>query len=148
MVKNQRTVVPADERLYYAQLDESDDPIVFPAEIIRILAPVFEVSTTGMARLLGMSRYVVWRKIHRGEALPPEYQARAMGAVQLYVMALHLYGYQTVTGRQEARRWMNDWLREPRRWFGWHKPAELLGSDVKQKKLLTLVKSLAAGVYL
>lgn len=129
-------------------LDESDSPIVLPAEIIQRLASVFEVSTTGMAQLLGMSRHVVWRRIHRREALPPKYQARAMGALRLHALALHLYGYQTINARREARRWMNDWLREPRLWFGWRKPIEYLGSDMEQKKMLTLIKGIAAGVYM
>lgn len=129
-------------------LDESDSPIVLPAEIIQKLAPVFEVSTTGMAQLLGMSRHVVWRRIHRREALPPKYQARAMGAIRIYALALDLYVYQTVNARREARRWMNDWLREPRLWFGWRKPIEFLGSDMEQKKMLTLIEGIAAGVYM
>jgi hypothetical protein len=83
---------------------DMDDPIVLPADIIRRLAPVFEVSTTGMARLLDMSRHVVWRRIHRREALPAGYQARAMGAIRLYALALDLRGYQTVNGRRETRR--------------------------------------------
>lgn len=78
--------------------------IPWPAEIVRQLAPVFETSTTGMAQILGMSRHVVWRKIHRHDALPPQYQSRAMGAVRLYVLTLDLYGHQTVSGRREARR--------------------------------------------
>jgi len=90
--------------------DEMDDPIVFPADIIRRLAPIFEVSTTGMARLLGMSRHVVWRRIHGREPLPAEYQARAQGAVRLYARALDLCWYQTVNGRRETRRWLNAWL--------------------------------------
>lgn len=64
MVKSQRPVISADERLHYAQPDGLNDPIVFPAEIIRNLALVFDVSTTGMACFLGMRRHVVWRKIH------------------------------------------------------------------------------------
>lgn len=129
-------------------LDEVDSPIVLPAEIIQRLASVFEVSTTGMAQLLGMSRHVVWRRIHRREALPPKYQARAMGALRLHALALHLYGYQTINARREARRWMNEWLREPRLWFGWRKPIEFLGSDVEQKKVLTLIGGIAAGFYM
>ena len=128
--------------------DETDSPIVLPAEIIQKLAPVFEVSTTGMAQLLGMSRHVVWRRIHRRNALPPKYQARAMGALRLHALALDLYGYQTVNARREARRWMNDWLREPRLWFGWRRPIEFLGSDGEQKKVLTLVSGIVAGVYM
>jgi putative toxin-antitoxin system antitoxin component (TIGR02293 family) len=147
MVKSQKTVAFADKRLYYAQPYERDDPIVFPAEIIRVLAPVFEVSTTGMARLLGMSRHVVWRKIHRREALPPEYQARALGAVRVYVLALDLYSYHTVSRRQEARQWLNDWLRTPLWAFGWRKPLELLDSDKDQKALLTLLARVVVGVY-
>ncbi len=129
-------------------LDEVDSPIVLPAEIIQKLAPVFEVSTTGMAQLLGMSRHVVWRRIHRREALPPKYRARAMGAIRLHALALELYGYQTVNARRESRRWMNDWLREPRLWFGGSRPIEFLGSDVEQKKVLTLIEGIAAGVYM
>lgn len=129
-------------------LDEADSPIVLPADIILRLAPVFEVSTTGMAQLLGMSRHVVWRRIHRHEALPPKYQERAMGALRLHTLALDLYGYQTISARREARRWMNDWLREPRLWFGWRRPIEFLGSDVEQKEVLTLVGGIVAGVYM
>lgn len=129
-------------------LDKADSLIILPAEIIQKLAPVFEVSTTGMAQLLGMSRHVVWRRIHRREALPPKYQARAMGAIRIYAFALDLYGCQTANARREARRWMNDWLREPRLWFGWRKPIEFLGSDVEQKKVLTLIEGIAAGVYM
>lgn len=128
--------------------DEYDSPIVLPAEIIQKLAPVFEVSTTGMAQLLGMSRHVVWRRIHQREALPPKYQERAMGALRLHALALHLYGYQTVNARREARRWMNDWLREPRLWFGWRRPIEFLSSDMEQKEVLTLVGGVVAGVYM
>lgn len=128
--------------------DEADSPIVLPAEIIQKLAPAFEVSTTGMAQLLGMSRHVVWRRIHQRNALPPKYQARAMGVLRLHALALDLYGYQTVNARREARRWMNDWLREPRLWFGWRRPIEFLGSDGEQKKVLTLVSGIVAGVYM
>jgi len=148
MVKSQQMTVPADLRQFYAPPDEWDDPIVLPAEIIRSLAPAFEVSTTGMARLLGMSRHVVWRKIHRREALPPQYQARAMGAVRLYALALGLYWYHTVSERKEARRWLNDWFRTPRLVFGWKKPIELLGSDKDQKAVLTLLARIGAGVYM
>lgn len=129
-------------------MDEPNDPIILPASIIQALAPFYKVSTTEMARLLGMRRHVVWRKIHRREALPALYQARAMGAIRLYALALDLYGHQTVNARREARRWMNDWLREPRFWFGWRKPIELLDSDEEQMKLLTLVEGIAAGVYM
>ena len=129
-------------------LDEVDSPIVLPAEIIQKLAPVFEVSTTGMVQLLGVSRHVVWRRIHQRKALPPKYQARAMGAIRIYALALDLYGCQTANARREARRWMNDWLREPRLWFGWRKPIEFLGSDVEQKKVLTLIEGIAAGAYM
>lgn len=148
MVKSQKTVASVGERLYYSQPDETDDPIVFPAEIVRRLAPVFEVSTTGMARLLGMSRHVVWRKIHRREALPPQYQARAMGAVRIYILALDLCSYRTVSARQEARQWLNDWLRTERMVFGLKKPMELLGSDKDQKVVLTLLARIGAGVYM
>lgn len=128
--------------------DEEDSHIVLPAEIIQRLAPVFEVSTTGMAQLLGMSRHVVWRRIHRREALPLRYQARAMGAIRLYALALDIYPYHTVKARRVARRWMNDWLREPRLWFGWRRPIEFLGSAVGQRKVLTLVEGIVAGVYM
>lgn len=124
------------------------EPILWPAEIIRQLAPVFETSTTGMARILGMSRHVVWRRIHRHEALPPQYQARAMGAVRLYVLMLDLYGYQTISGRREARRWMNDWLRAPRPRSVWRRPIECLGSDEDQERLLNLVERIVAGAYM
>lgn len=127
--------------------DEMDDPIVFPADIIRRLAPIFEVSTTGMARLLGMSRHVVWRRIHGREPLPAEYQARAQGAVRLYARALDLCWYQTVNGRRETRRWLNDWLRTPRPGAGKHRPIEILGTEEGQKELLALVMRLSTDVY-
>lgn len=147
MVKSQQMTVPADLRQFYAPPDEWDDPIVLPAEIIRSLAPVFEESTTGMTRLLGMSRHVVWRKIHRRENLPLEYQARAQGAVRIYVMALELCSYRTVSARQVARRWLNDWLRTPCLAFGWRKPMDLLSSDKEQNSLLTLLARVGACVY-
>jgi uncharacterized protein (DUF2384 family) len=90
----------------------------------------------------------VWRKIHRREALPPEYQARALGAVRIYVLALDLCSYRTVSARQEARQWLNGWLRTPRLAFGWRKPIELLGSDKDQKSLVMLLAGIVAGVYL
>jgi len=125
-----------------------DDPIVFPADIIRRLAPVLEVSTTGMARLLGMSRHVVWRRIHRREALPARYQGRAMGAIRLHALALDLCWYQTVNGRRETRGWLNDWLRTPRPEAHKRRPIELLGNEEGQKELLALVMRLSTDVYI
>lgn len=127
--------------------DEMDDPIVFPADIIRRLAPVFEVSTTGMARLLGMSRHVVWRRIHRREALPTKYQGRAMGAIRLHALALDLCWYQTVNGRRETRRWLNDWLRTSRAGARKRRLIELLGTEEGQKELLAVVMTLSTVVY-
>lgn len=127
--------------------EEMDDPIVFPADIIRRLAPVFKVSTTGMARLLGMSRHVVWRRIHGREPLPAEYQARVMEAIRLYALALDLCGYQTVNRRRETRRWLNAWLRTPRLGAGKHRPIEILGTEEGQKQLLALVMRISTHVY-
>lgn len=129
-------------------LDADDLPILMPAAIVQRLAPVFEVSTTRMARLLGMSRHVVWRRIHRRQALPPEYQARAMGAIRVYVIALNLYWYQTLNGRREARRWMNDWLRSPSVRFSGRRPIELLGSVSGQRKLLAVLTRIETGDYM
>lgn len=126
---------------------EMNDPIVFPADIIRRLAPVFEVSTTGMARLLGMSRHVIWRRIHRREPLPAEYQARAQGAVRLYARALDLCWYQTGNGRRETRRWLNDWLRTPRPGASKRRLIEFLGTEEGQKELLALVVRISTDVY-
>lgn len=131
-----------------ASMDEPNDAIILPAAIIQALAPVYQVSTTEMARLLGMSRHVVWRKIHRREVLPAAYQARAMGAIRLYAKTLDLYSAYTVNRRQEARQWLNDWLRAPRAALGGRKPIELLGSDSDQKAVWKLVAGIAAGVYM
>lgn len=128
-------------------VERQEETITLPAEIIRNLAPIFEVSTTRMAALLGMSRHAVWRRIHRQEALPPYYQARAMGAIRLYVRTLGLYSYDTIRSRREARRRLNDWLRAPRVGFGGRKPIELLASDKEQKKLLRLMADIAEGLY-
>lgn len=125
-----------------------DGPIVLPADIIRRLAPIFEISTTGMARLLGMSRHVVWRRIHRREALPARYQGRAMGAIRLHALALDLCWYQTVNGRRETRGWLNDWLRTPRPEAHKRRPIELLGNEEGQKELLALVMRLSTDVYI
>jgi uncharacterized protein (DUF2384 family) len=119
------------------------DPVVLPANVIRQLAPVFEVSTTGMAHLLGMSRHAVWRRIHRQQALPGRYQVRAMGAIRLYALALNICWLQTVKGRQESRRWLNDWLRTGKPGSGNHRPIELLGSDEGQRELQALVMKIA-----
>ncbi|MBX9872073.1 MAG: hypothetical protein K2X75_08745 [Burkholderiaceae bacterium] len=127
--------------------DELVDPIVFPADVIQRLAPVFEVSTTGMAHLLGISRHVVWRSIHRREALPAMYQGRAMGAIRLYALALDLCWYQTVNGRRETRRWLNDWLRTPRPGARKRRLIELLSTEEGQKELLALVVRISTDVY-
>ena len=119
------------------------DPLVLPADVIRQLAPVFEVSTTGMAHLLGMSRHAVWRRIHRQQALPERYQARAMGAIRLYALALDVCWLQTVKGRRETRRWMNDWLRKARPESSKSRPIELLGSDEGQRELQALMMKIA-----
>jgi len=124
-----------------------DGPIVLPADIIRRLAPIFEMSTTGMARLPGMSRHVVWRRIHQCEALPAEYQVRAIGAIRLYALALDLCWYQTVNGRRETRRWLNDWLRTPRPGAGRHRPIEILDTEEGQKEVLALVMRITTDVY-
>jgi uncharacterized protein (DUF2384 family) len=123
------------------------DPVVLPADVVRQLAPVFEVSTTGMAHLLGMSRQAIWRRIHRREALPERYQARAMGAIRLYALALDVCWFQTVKGRRETRRWLNDWLRTPRPGSSKSRPIELLGSDEGQRELHALVMRIADTSY-
>lgn len=71
-----------------------------------------------------------------------------MGAIRLYILALDLYDYRTVKGRREATQWMNDWLRTPCIGFKGLRPVELIGSDLEQRRLLTLMARIAAGVYI
>tara|TARA_B100001250_G_scaffold283409_1_gene245567 strand:+ start:1910 stop:2311 length:402 start_codon:yes stop_codon:yes gene_type:complete len=123
------------------------EAIIWPAEIVRQLAPAFETSTTGMARRLGMSRHRVWRQIHRRQQLSTEDQQRVLGAIRVYVASLKLCGYSTPEQRTWARRWMNDWLRTPNLYFEGQYPLSYLCQSREEDRLVIYLLQLRYGVY-
>ena len=133
------------------EMEEDDqshaEVIIWPAEIVRQLAPVFEMSTTGLAVILGMSRHRVWRQIHRRQSLSAEDQQRVLGAIRVYTAALELCGLVTPEQRAQARYWMNDWLRTPRSTLRNQCPLELMRGPKGQEILVIYLSRIRHGVY-
>ena len=119
----------------------------WPAEVVRQLAPAFGMSTTGMARILGMSRHRVWRQTHRRQKLSAEDQQLVLGAIRVYVAALKLCGYNTPDQRAWARRWMSDWLRTPSPFFDSQCPLSQISQPNGQDRLVTYLSQVRYGVY-
>lgn len=128
--------------------DQSPSEMIpWPAEVVRQLAPAFETSTTGMARILGISRHRVWRQIHRRQKLSTEDQQLVLGAIRVYAAVLKLSGYTIPEQRAWARQWMKEWLHTPSSFFNDQWPLSEMSRPHGQDRLVTYLSQVRYGVY-
>lgn len=117
-----------------------------PAQCVRELSSVMDISKEALMDSLGLSRATINRKVLREQALSPEESERVMGVQALIGQVQAMIDAESAP-EFNAAKWLANWLSSPLPALGGATPGSFMDTVEGQKYVGNLLEMTQSGAY-